>query len=81
MKSKEELKEWFEKVTQKKQTEGLRISKDLNELFCFMDSNIKRDLESFNILSFTICGSSGRNYKVSPEMQSAFSACTLFERI
>lgn len=30
MKTKEEIKEWFGTVVQKKQAEGLRIGKDLN---------------------------------------------------
>lgn len=51
------------------------MGKDASELVAFMNSNIKKDFESFSIFS-TICGGE-RRIKVEPQFESTFLALSL----
>lgn len=43
MASKESLREKFNVVSYKRQNEGLRLGKEVNDLFAFMDATIRKD--------------------------------------
>jgi hypothetical protein len=81
MASKESLRERFNITNYKRQNEGLRISKELSDLLSFIDSSIKKEFESFNLLSFSICGGQRKNFQVDPNFEVAFMTLTLAERI
>jgi len=67
MQSKEELKEKFNIVLGRRQHEGIRMTKEVNEVLSLMEYIINKDLESFNLLSFAICGSGKRKFNVSKD--------------
>jgi hypothetical protein len=58
----------------------MNVGKDLNELLAYIDSIIKKEFESFTLLSFSLCGGD-RKYKVDPYFESAFLTLSLEERI
>lgn len=62
-------------VGSKRQYNGVRMGKDASELVAFMDSSIKKEFESFSLLS-TLCGGE-RRIKVDPQFESAFLALSL----
>lgn len=57
------------------------MGKELVELFSFLEDSIRRDFETFNLLSFTICGTGKRNFNLVPELETALLACSTSERI
>jgi hypothetical protein len=40
------------------------MTKELSEILAFMEHSIARDFESFNLLSFALCGAGRRNFNV-----------------
>lgn len=57
----------------------LRVGRETSDLLSFMDSAIKKDIESFSLLS-TLCGGERRT-KVDAHFEAAFLACSLEERL
>lgn len=57
------------------------MTKDVSEILSLMEYTINKDLESFNLLSFAICGSGKRKFNVTKDFESSYSACTTSEKI
>lgn len=57
-----------------------RLGRDLHEILSFMESTIKKQFESFSLLSFSICGSEKR-FKIDPQYEAAFISLSLEEQI
>jgi hypothetical protein len=66
-------------VGSRRQYGGLRVGREATDLLSFMESTIKKEFESFSLLS-TLCGGERRT-KVDAHFEAAFLACSLEERL